>query len=147
MCIRDRPTCLCPAVALPVCGVDGVTYGNACEAACIGVEVAYEGICEAIAIDPCADLGGIDFGDCRAVMGIASVNGTCQTVSGCLNFIVDGIDYSSAFFPTVDICQQTCFETLGNPLFAEYPWLSDLVDPAHCNGETITVYWLSLIHI
>ncbi len=133
-----EPTCLCPTVALPVCGVDGITYGNACEAACVGVEVAYEGFCESIG--PCADLGGIDFGDCRAVMGVALVNGTCQTVSGCLEYIVDGVDYSSAFFPSVDICTDACFEPLGNPLFAEYPWLSDFVNPSDCNGETITVY-------
>ncbi len=133
-----EPTCLCPTVALPVCGVDGVTYGNACEAACVGVEVAYEGFCEAIG--PCADLGGIDFGDCRAVMGIALVNGTCQTVSGCFEYIIDGIDYSNAFFPSVDICIDACFEPLGHPLFAEYQWLSDYVNPSDCNGETITVY-------
>ena len=38
--------CICPAVAAPVCGVDGNTYGNSCEAACANVEVAYDGMCE-----------------------------------------------------------------------------------------------------
>lgn len=37
--------CICPAVAAPVCGVDGNTYGNSCEAACANVEVAYDGMC------------------------------------------------------------------------------------------------------
>jgi hypothetical protein len=39
--------CVCPEVWAPVCGVDGVTYGNACEARCAHVEIAHEGPCEA----------------------------------------------------------------------------------------------------
>ncbi len=37
--------CVCPAVFAPVCGVDGVTYGNACEAGCVNVAIAHEGEC------------------------------------------------------------------------------------------------------
>jgi hypothetical protein len=47
VCIEGscRP-CVCPDVFAPVCGVDGVTYSNACEARCAHVEVAHEGPCE-----------------------------------------------------------------------------------------------------
>jgi Kazal-type serine protease inhibitor domain len=36
----------CPSVSRPVCGCDGTTYENACEAARQGVSVAAEGACE-----------------------------------------------------------------------------------------------------
>ena len=38
--------CACVDIYMPVCGVDGQTYGNGCEARCAHVGVAYEGECE-----------------------------------------------------------------------------------------------------
>lgn len=49
MC-ADRPT-FCPDVYLPQCSCDGITYGNDCEAAAAGANIAYEGECE----NPCAN--------------------------------------------------------------------------------------------
>lgn len=34
----------------------------------------------------------------------------------------------------------TCIEELRGFVFNDYPWLSDVVDPNNCNGETIWVY-------
>ncbi len=40
------PSDFCPTVVIPVCGCDGRTYNNTCEANRMGVSVDYEGACE-----------------------------------------------------------------------------------------------------
>ena len=44
--ITTEEPIMCMALYAPVCGVDGVTYGNSCNAEAAKVEVAYEGECK-----------------------------------------------------------------------------------------------------
>ncbi len=67
-------------------------------------------------IDECIDLSGLDFGPCAMVLGIGYVNCDCNYVSGC-GWILNGIDYSDAFFDSMDECSSACIEnsfTLGD---------------------------------
>jgi hypothetical protein len=38
-------SCMCPLIYKPVCGVDGNTHRNACDAQCLKVSVKCEGKC------------------------------------------------------------------------------------------------------
>lgn len=76
---------LCPAVYDPVCGFDGKTYSNACEASIAHVKVAHKGRCDS---KPglCDGIGGIPCPDglfCDHAPGqcdVADAAGTCQEV-------------------------------------------------------------------
>jgi hypothetical protein len=72
----------CPDVDLPVCGCDGQTYGNRCDAAAAGVSVARDGPCArgcgGVAGIPCGDGEFCDLpaGEC----GSADLAGRCVVV-------------------------------------------------------------------
>lgn len=69
----------------PVCGVDGVTYGNGCLAEAAGVTVAFTGACDDTELTPC---GGV-YGN------------TCADDEYC--DVAVGFDYDPALpYPTVD---------------------------------------------
>jgi len=106
------PTVLCPGIYLPVCGCDGITYPNFCAAVnYAGVTNYTEGECFQYA-PPCADVSGVDFGDCDMALGWAFNGTSCSAYSGC-GWVVSGIDYSGSFYSDLQSCLLTCSD--GDP--------------------------------
>ncbi|MBW2190540.1 MAG: hypothetical protein JRG93_13295 [Deltaproteobacteria bacterium] len=74
VCVPIPNNCQCAGVFEPVCGADGRTYINACEARCVEVAVVFEGMCED---DPCAAI------DCAP--GFMCEDGECVPEEECLD--------------------------------------------------------------
>ncbi len=90
----------CPGYVMPVCGCDGITYGNSCDADEAGVRVANDGACsspggscesnaECVSSQYCAGEGCHSVGYCQTIPQQCS--GNLAPVCGC-----DGNTYGNA---------------------------------------------------
>jgi len=80
----------CPEVWAPVCGEDGQTYGNACEADCAAVPIARDGVCDdgpdclcpAVWAPVCGEDGNTYGNDCEAACAETPIahDGECEGV-------------------------------------------------------------------
>jgi hypothetical protein len=80
-----RPT-VCLDIYKPVCGCDGQTYGNACEAASQGVSVDREGACEPPEEVVCGGIVGRPCpgaGECRIDTGCPAGRNDCPVCADC----------------------------------------------------------------
>ena len=108
-----NPDAACITVWMPVCGCDGTTYGNDCEATNFGGVTSWtDGECP---IDTneivCYTLpSGITFGECDMVIGVANTDSGCVSISGCGSIGSDGIDYAGYFYGSTWECASACME-------------------------------------
>lgn len=136
-CSLIDPFAICNLIYDPVCGCDGITYGNECQAINGGGVTSYaSGECPPGYIDVCVNMDGIDLGACAAIVGYGMVNGNCTAISGCGTLDPSGNDYASALYPTLQDCINNCDCPIA-PTDNDNDGFDDTVD---CNDNDSTVY-------
>ena len=115
--------CICPAVAIPVCGVDGNTYGNNCLAACENIDIAYSGAC----ITDTGCIGEFEISSQEYIAGFAGMMLHLQVQN-------TGNDLDFAFASL--ILDNTCF---SNDQFSIETWASNTSQDLYFNYSCLSM--------
>lgn len=145
------PNANCPGVYMPVCGCDGRTYGNACEATAAGVKTTTAGPCVAacyepdsidnnvncpLVIDPVCGCNGITYGngcEARYYGGVLEyVSGGCP--DGCRDTsLIDTTIVCQTVYDPVCGCDSVTYD---NSCIALYQYGVPVTTPGPC-----PLYW------
>jgi putative hemolysin len=133
--VEDVEPQVCPMVYEPVCGADGNTYGNSCEAGLAGVEIAYEGECESECVPdpermctmeyaPVCGTDGVTYGNrCMAEAACAEIayEGECapEIPEGCISWY-DGCNTCSVIDGQIGGCTRMYCQEMNEPECLEY---------------------------
>jgi hypothetical protein len=124
---RDAGSCGCRGIDQPVCGADGHSYGNSCDADCVGIAVAYSGACKTPASGDAGSQtdGGNHGAGCQSRTGCCASNTDCPSDQECTGATCSTSGTTSGVCKSLPSVSGQCWQD------------SDCASPNRCTGQRI----------